>query len=493
MPLQSAAEQYQRQRRLAALAVRDARKVKSDLEVAQVVNRYQLVAADVAANSVPEMLAEQGIPDAPVGRVNPHAFMSGASVADMAGSVATDQALDRLVATLVQDAGRSASSVAVASRPNVTAHVRYLNPPSCSRCAVLAGRVYRWSDGFQRHPKCDCVMVPTTIRAAPGLISDPLLAFERGQIRGLSVGQTRALEEGADVSRVINVNRGAAGLDASGATLSRGGRLTPDGVYTIAKDRDEAIDLLRANGYLTRPRPAAITPPKPKAKFGKTVVDDSPRARPPLKGEAPGKPMSLEAYDDAPSSRSDSDFRLIADPDERATAVLQYQIEMEQAAKQAARNLAAGRDALDGIDYEAAGSPYLFADGYELADLRADIVATGQKLLDWAPTEGQFGTTVYKGVQFEHGMDADQILAALNTDGLSYSSVTAQRWRTEHYAGRPRYVTSVVVEIEDGRGIWLNSVGNHCANSEGLLSGDLEILSIVQDAEGRWIVKARQR
>lgn len=48
-------------------------------------------------------------------------------------------------------------------------YVRVLNPPSCGRCAILAGRFYRWSAGFQRHPMCfpagTVVSGPASLRA----------------------------------------------------------------------------------------------------------------------------------------------------------------------------------------------------------------------------------------------------------------------------------------------------------------------------------------
>ena len=60
--------------------------------------------------------------------------------------------LDMIAATQVQDAGRVATGVATVARPAAIGWVRMLNPPSCSRCAVLAGRVYKVNQGFQRHP-----------------------------------------------------------------------------------------------------------------------------------------------------------------------------------------------------------------------------------------------------------------------------------------------------------------------------------------------------
>lgn len=53
----------------------------------------------------------------------------------------------------VQQAGRNADHVAMTSSA-AQGYVRLVNPPCCSRCAILAGRFYRWSSGFDRHPHC---------------------------------------------------------------------------------------------------------------------------------------------------------------------------------------------------------------------------------------------------------------------------------------------------------------------------------------------------
>jgi hypothetical protein len=77
--------------------------------------------------------------------------------------------LDMIVRTQVADAGRVATGIAVATRPSV-GYIRMLNPPSCSRCVVLAGRWYRWNRGFQRHPRCFpagvAVTGPSTLAAS---------------------------------------------------------------------------------------------------------------------------------------------------------------------------------------------------------------------------------------------------------------------------------------------------------------------------------------
>ena len=197
---------------------------------------------------VSDVLTEQGVEMAPSGSLVPLAFTTdGRKFTDMAANATN---VGRLVESLVQDAGRAAESVASAARPNV-GHARYLSPPSCSRCAVLAGRIYRYSDGFQRHTNCDCVMIPATEDAAAGLVSDPTDLIRQGKVTGMSKADMRAItEDGADLGKVVNVRRAASGLRESGRVLARNGKLTPEGIYRLASDRTEAVAMLRRFGYL---------------------------------------------------------------------------------------------------------------------------------------------------------------------------------------------------------------------------------------------------
>jgi hypothetical protein len=163
----------------------------------------------------------------------------------MLTDAAVDAAFSMIVASVVQDAGRAAESVSVAAR-NVS-HVRQVNPPCCSRCAILAGRVYRWSDGFQRHPGCDCTMIPTTTVTYR---QDPDELVRSGQVRGLSQADQQALRNGADLNQVVNVRRREAGLMQAGQALTRGNRPTPAGIYRVSSSREEALTLLERHGYL---------------------------------------------------------------------------------------------------------------------------------------------------------------------------------------------------------------------------------------------------
>lgn len=187
--------------------------------------------------------------------------------------------LERLILSEVADAGRTASQVEFVARPDWQNYVRMLTPPSCARCAILAGRIYRDLDAFQRHPLCDCVMVPVQDWESAhdaGLISSPQNAFDKGQVRGLSKADARAVADGASLVEVVNATRGLNAPSITAAlrtevfgrkvkattegTTKRAAwrkanptrlvRLRPESIYEFAKDRDDAIRLLALYGYI---------------------------------------------------------------------------------------------------------------------------------------------------------------------------------------------------------------------------------------------------
>lgn len=250
-PPQSARKNYALSALIAQRAVTEARQAhtRGTAAVVGVVAAHQLAQARTSDLAVAEMLAEQEIDAAAEAFLNLASFATEpATTARMVEQADTDAEFDRLVESIVQDAARAAESVAVAVRPNVY-HVRFVNLPACARCVILAGRAYRWSDGFQRHPNCDCSMIPTTV--ASGLRQDPDELVRSGQVRGLSKADMRALDDGVDLGRVVNVRSRKAGLLEAGHALQRGGRPTPAGIYRLANgDRDQALDLLKRHGYI---------------------------------------------------------------------------------------------------------------------------------------------------------------------------------------------------------------------------------------------------
>lgn len=188
-----------------------------------------------------------------------------ADAADFMGSI------ERLVAAEVADAGRSAAQAEILSRPTWQNYVRMLTPPSCGRCAILAGRVYRDLDGFKRHPGCDCVHWPVQDWQEAhdaGLVSSAREAFDKGLIRGLSKADSDAIRDGADIATVVNAAQGITTATMAGRKLkattygttkraawrranpSRLVRLRPESIYEFAKDADDARRLLALYGYL---------------------------------------------------------------------------------------------------------------------------------------------------------------------------------------------------------------------------------------------------
>lgn len=333
--------QHRRMRRLSSAAILASRRAWTRISPDRILSEWeqavarllpvfttlQLQAASAGAEYGHDTLAAQGLRSEPDATVRPEAFVGWASdgrvletllLAPLApvrqalleelplqDAVNRGQAsLERIAHTQIGDAGRSAAGVDIVTRPNV-GWIRMINPPTCSRCLILAGRFYRWNAGFDRHPRDDCVHVATNADAArrEGLIDDPN-AYFRGlsrdeQDRMLGKAAAQAVRDGADLNQVVNARRGMqtaqvfgqelqittegtttrgfAGqrLIAEGARVSREQaefvrrrsrfgevgrrvsrqrvqtpRLTPESIYRFAKDREDALRLLKRFGYI---------------------------------------------------------------------------------------------------------------------------------------------------------------------------------------------------------------------------------------------------
>jgi hypothetical protein len=144
--------------------------------------------------------------------------------------------------------------------PAAEGWVRMLNPPSCKRCLPLAGKFFRWNQGFQRHPKCDCRHIPSRESLAGDLTVDPYAYFRsldrQGQDKLFGKADAQAIRDGADLYRVANVRmrglskaKGRAGWQAR--RYGSPSKMTIDDVYAAAgDDRDAAVRLMRENGFL---------------------------------------------------------------------------------------------------------------------------------------------------------------------------------------------------------------------------------------------------
>lgn len=192
----------------------------------------------------------------------------------------------------VQRVGRESAGVGITANPQLGGYYRMLHRPSCPRCVILAGRFYRYSSGFRRHPRCDCVHVPAAdAEGLSDLRTDPRAYFDslsrEAQDKTFGKGGAEAIREGADISQVVNVNRKGALEKIDGRMTTREGtntrqgmagrrlaridgqltnpdgsirvpdvfersraRLTPTQIYREATSRTDAIRLLHEYGYL---------------------------------------------------------------------------------------------------------------------------------------------------------------------------------------------------------------------------------------------------
>lgn len=168
--------------------------------------------------------------------------------------------LERMAHTQVSDAMRFGQFTAMTARNDV-GYVRMVNPPCCSRCAVLSGRFYRYNSGFQRHPGCDCsVHVAVDSPSVPeGLVGQDI---RPDQITDLTKAERKLLENGGNLGRVLNATRNNAsnwyydptwgipkadrrfttvGTFQTSAKKWKGRRLSPLGIVKLAGDDLEML------------------------------------------------------------------------------------------------------------------------------------------------------------------------------------------------------------------------------------------------------------
>lgn len=196
--------------------------------------------------------------------------------------------------TLLSDTGRAAERVSGGAH-RVRKWTRMLNPPSCGRCVILAGKTSWQSEAFDRHPGCDCRNVPASedtgddARTDPKAYLDGLSEAEQDRVLG-SKANGQAFRDGADMNQLINAYRrkGAvrpAQINGRGIKYTREGttrrghaywqmsqaryireqsvfrdgtkyyrlkapRLMPETIYSTAKDPADAKRLLKLYGWI---------------------------------------------------------------------------------------------------------------------------------------------------------------------------------------------------------------------------------------------------
>lgn len=142
--------------------------------------------------------------------------------------------------TAVMDSGREADRVQMFARPEYKRWVRQIGPGACSRCIQLAG-IESWRKAFARHPNCHCIAVPAgetfdgAIETSPRAYFDQLSKAE--QDRRFTKAGAEVIREGADISRVVNARRGAAGIKYGPRIIPEPGKrsMTPRNIGTQAQ------------------------------------------------------------------------------------------------------------------------------------------------------------------------------------------------------------------------------------------------------------------
>ncbi len=258
-------------------------------QAVRLVKGSQLMAASTAQSYVTDALNAQGL-DSAGADINASAFagiasdgrplsslLSAPAYTALSG-IKSGQSMDRAMgaglnqlllmsSTQVTDAGRVAGGVGIASRRTETGYIRMISSGACSRCAVLAGKYYRWNAGFSRHPRCRCYHLPAESnssgsdkRTDPYQYFNSLSRAEQDRIFG--VADSKAINDGADIYQVVNARRGMnpAGMKTTEGTSKRGYyrgqsgstvRLTPEAIYKLnGNDRIAAMADLEKYGYI---------------------------------------------------------------------------------------------------------------------------------------------------------------------------------------------------------------------------------------------------
>jgi hypothetical protein len=252
---------------------------RAQIEVAALVPVYLRDLADAQGIARPEL---EVVPEALSGTTSdgrPLEFLMYHPVVAfkrlLADGVSPEEAMRRatasmtmIAATQAADAGRGAVEAGMTANKSWTAYVRVVNLPACSRCIILAGRVYPWSEGFARHPNCDCTHMAVT-DGDEVEISSPRALFDemspQEQNRRFGRAGAEAIRLGSDLGQVVNARSGmrtVGGQVITTAGTTRRGtagrrlrgqvRLMPEQIIKDAGgDRDRAIELLQRHGFIT--------------------------------------------------------------------------------------------------------------------------------------------------------------------------------------------------------------------------------------------------
>ena len=192
------------------------------------------------------------------GAVSQARIAVGAGASTATALATAGQWLQLVTANEIRATSHAAATATVAATPTITGYVRMLNLPSCSDCIILAGKWFRWNEGFQRHKRCDCQHVPAAEDAAGDMTTDPYVAFNSmsasQQDRAFGRTEAQAIRDGGDIFRVVNLRNRGLGTARSNLKYGTPMRRTIDDIYAAGGTREQIIDAMREEGYITGPQ-----------------------------------------------------------------------------------------------------------------------------------------------------------------------------------------------------------------------------------------------
>lgn len=250
--------------------------------VLTVVRNGRLAAAAQSTSYVPQVLAETGQVARPVGSVIPAAFVEATPAGSDVGvyldsaviqskrAVASGSSsraalavggawLSSALLTMIADTSRDVVSADIAQRPTITGYVRMLNPPSCARCVILAGKWFRWNEGFLRHPNCDCRHIPASEDISGSYLTDPYEYFKslsvKDQDRLFGKLEAEAIRDfDADIFRTMNVKMRGLGTAKSNRIYGTPTKRTVSDILSNDPSRKFVLENLEYHGYITGPQ-----------------------------------------------------------------------------------------------------------------------------------------------------------------------------------------------------------------------------------------------
>lgn len=236
-------------------------------QMLEVVETGRAAAVAVAVPYTTAVLTETGQAAEPVGVLSASAFLASApdgrpvdslleqSVIKAKVAVGSGMTTERALTgagqwltmatlTTLADTRRMVYQADIMQRPTLTGFTRMLNPPSCKDCIALAGKWFRWNEGFERHPNCDCIHIPAAENVAGDFRTDPNATFDSmtpaEQERVFGRSEARALREGADIYKVVNQSNRK--LSTANSAI--------DTIYRNAGTRTNAIKMLQQQGFI---------------------------------------------------------------------------------------------------------------------------------------------------------------------------------------------------------------------------------------------------